>query len=202
LPLAVGIIFFVSRIYNADGDDGDSSTFVCDFDYAGIFYNTISEVVGVALTALVIDRYGRLHSQTWLYVAAGVFFFLIGIRVSNTWLGVVDVAARIFSMAATSVTMVVTPETFPTRLRATGHAVCSSFARIGGFAVPFVVNSTLSIFVVACVLSAGNLAAAGFSWCLPETKDANLDSVVADKYGGDTNKDVKRPLLSGVAAEE
>ena len=187
----------MARIYAKDSEDESSSAYVCDFDYANIFYNAISEVVGVALTALVIDRYGRLRSQTSLYGIAGVFFFLIGISGSGLWISSVSVAARIFSMAATSVTMVVTPELFPTRLRATGHAVCSCFSRIGGFAAPFIVNSKLSVYVIAFVLALGNSVAAGSSFCLPETKHTNLDAVAVQSLEADIKEDdARRPLLA------
>ena len=104
-----GIIFLVSRIYSKDGDDDADDGFTCDFEYSEIFYNASSEVIGVALTALMIDRVGRNGSQTSLYLFSGVFFILIGIPMSDIGLSVTGFLARIGSMAATSVTMVCKP---------------------------------------------------------------------------------------------
>lgn len=50
-----GIIMLTSRLYEHNNDDDDG--FKCDFAYADIFYSAVSEVVGVALTAAVVDRY-------------------------------------------------------------------------------------------------------------------------------------------------
>ena len=174
-----GIIFLVSRIYSKSSDDDgdDASEYTCDFEYSDIFYNAASEVIGVALTAVVIDRFGRNRSQTTLYVLSGVFVALLGVKMSDVGVSVVGMLARIGSMGATSVTMVVTPELFPTRMRATGHAVCSSFQRIGGFAAPFLVNSPASLVVVALLLGAGNWMAAVCSYTLPETKGSLLTNM-------------------------
>jgi MFS family permease len=49
-----GIILLTARLYQHSNEDDDG--FVCDFDYADIFYSAASEVAGVALTALVVDR--------------------------------------------------------------------------------------------------------------------------------------------------
>jgi hypothetical protein len=62
-------------------------------------------------------------------------------------------------------------------MRATGHAVCSSFQRIGGFAAPFLVNSPASLVVVALLLGAGNWMAAVCSYTLPETKGSLLTNM-------------------------
>jgi MFS family permease len=115
-------------------------------------------------------RYGRKHSQTSLYGLAAVGVLLTGLPLGKGVSRITAILARIASMAATSVTMVITPELFPTSMRASGHSVASSFARLGGFATPFLVNSPLSIFLVALVLAIGNAIAMLFAFALPETK--------------------------------
>lgn len=123
-------------------------------------------------------RYGRKHSQTSLYGLAAVGVLLTGLPLDKGVTRVMAIGARITSMAATSVTMVITPELFPTSMRASGHSVASSFARLGGFATPFLVNSTLSIFLVALVLAIGNAIAMLAAFGLPETKGSKN----RDKY--------------------
>ena len=123
-------------------------------------------------------RYGRKHSQTSLYGLAAVGVLLTGLPLDKGVTRIMAIGARITSMAATSVTMVITPELFPTSMRASGRSVASSFARLGGFATPFLVNSTLSIFLVALVLSIGNAIAMLAAFGLPETKGSNN----RDKY--------------------
>jgi hypothetical protein len=49
-----GVILFVSRIFTDNGDDDDEIT--CDFSYSDIFISATSEVAGVFIAGVVIDR--------------------------------------------------------------------------------------------------------------------------------------------------
>jgi hypothetical protein len=174
-----GIILLTSRVYQKsdnsdDQDDDGGDEFSCDFAYPEIFMSAASEAAGIALTAAVIDPLGRRWSQVILYGCAGLGVFLMGYRhawhMPSALFTSIALFARVTSMAATSVTMVITPELFSTRMRATGHAVGSSFQRVGGFLSPFIVNSDASVMTVAIVLAIGNFMAMGASCMLPETK--------------------------------
>ena len=60
-------------------------------------------------------------------------------------------------------------------MRATGHSVCSSLARLGAFISPYFVISNASLFMVGTTLAVVNFIAAGVALLLPETKGMKLD---------------------------
>lgn len=51
-----GIILFVSRVFSDENVDDDDDNTKCSFAYQEIFISAASEVLGVAFTAVVIDR--------------------------------------------------------------------------------------------------------------------------------------------------
>jgi MFS family permease len=50
-----GIILFVSRVFS-ESDDDDDDEVTCDFSYLDIFISAASEVIGVFVAGIVIDR--------------------------------------------------------------------------------------------------------------------------------------------------
>mmetsp|Transcript_26799 Transcript_26799/g.45206 ORF Transcript_26799/g.45206 Transcript_26799/m.45206 type:complete len:537 (-) Transcript_26799:373-1983(-) len=182
-----GIILFITRIFDhtndEDDDDGEDS---CDFEYQEIFVSAASELVGVLVAAFIIDRWGRVPTQTILYFLAGVGSLMMGILsavdLSDDVVSAFGVLARCSIMGASCATWVSTPELFPTHLRATGHAIASSVARLGAFSAPFVVdNHSFSKLSVGIVLAVFNLVATGAAAMLPETLGKDLDAVTTDK---------------------
>ena len=59
-----GIILFVGRMYTTSGS-GDDGSHSCSFDYSSIFINATSEVAGVTISALAIDR---MYAYTFFFV--------------------------------------------------------------------------------------------------------------------------------------
>ena len=136
--IAVSIVF--SNI-QGDSDDDDINGDHIDFDYGAIFITSFSETIGLTLAIMIVDRVGRVSTQTWMYLLGGtcllVLFFLDSNAVSGTVMEGSDQQkggvpqrldliafaffARMFIKAATSVTWLHTTELLPTRFRATGH---------------------------------------------------------------------------------
>mmetsp|Transcript_24551 Transcript_24551/g.36146 ORF Transcript_24551/g.36146 Transcript_24551/m.36146 type:complete len:495 (-) Transcript_24551:206-1690(-) len=171
-----GCILFVARVFEDSSASLDELK--CDFNYEAIFMSAVSELLGVIVTALVIDGWGRVGTQASLYAGAGVAILLMGMNLPSLTLSVVAVFARFTIMGANSATWVATPEMFPTKLRASGHAVANCMARIGAFFSPFLVESrSLTSVVVGCVLALVNFVAVVASFFLPETAGSNLDDV-------------------------
>jgi hypothetical protein len=74
-------------------------------------------------------------------------------------------------MGASCATWVATSELYPTEMRATGHSVSSSIAKLGSFLVPYFVVSSISFSTVGIVLGCVNLVASVVAFfTLPETK--------------------------------
>ena len=183
-----GVVLYVTRIFDHtnDGDDDESDDDSCDFEYAEIFYSALSEIIGVFVASFIIDRYGRVPTQTYFYFFAGVGSFLMGllaaVDASDEVIAIFGVVARCSVMGASCATWVSTPELFPTHLRATGHSISSSVSRLGAFSAPFVVdNHSISLFMVGVVLAIVNLVASGAAYILPETMGRDLDAVVKDR---------------------
>jgi len=160
-----GVILFVARLFTST----TTSTTECSFDYQSIFLNSIAEILGVAITVGFIDKFGRSRSQAILYLLAGVFALSMGLSLPFAFLSIVSGLGRMFAMGASSVTWVATSELYPTRVRATGHSICSALARLGAFISPYVVQGNMSVGSVGGVLLAVNVVAATASMMLPET---------------------------------
>lgn len=166
-----GIILFVSRIYSTTNDDSTS----CSFDYPSIFYNALSEIAGVTLSAMLVESIGRVNMQTIFYFFSGLTAILMGIAMPDSALVVVGIIGRIAIMVASNATWVSTPELYPTEYRTFGHAVCVAMSKFGAFSSPYVVVSQIPIFIVGIILCAVNMAASFASYQLPETAGLSLD---------------------------
>lgn len=68
----------------------------------------MSEIIGVILTALMIDGWGRVGTQAALYAGAGTAVFLLALPLPAVTLRVVAVFARLTIMGANSATWVAT----------------------------------------------------------------------------------------------
>lgn len=169
-----GVILFVSRLYAAESTNDDSGK-TCFFDYQAIFLNSLSEIFGVLVAALTVDNLGRTRTQAVLYVIGGIAVAFMGMDLNIVAITVISMAARLCAMGASCATWVATPELFPTEMRATGHSLCNSAARIGGFCAPYFVVSDASPLTVGLVLCAFNGLAALASMALPETSGLSLD---------------------------
>ena len=187
-----GVIFFISRLYNDDGEGADGAEFggdadyVCSFNYAPILANSIAEAVGVTLAILFIDRAGRVRVQWTRYLTGGAAVLAMGLHSvrpdgsggNNTMaLAVLGMVARAAAMSGISATWISTPEIYPTQLRASAHSYCNVVSRLSAFASPYIVFSGLSNASVGVVLCGANLLAALASCFLPESADKSMDEL-------------------------
>eukprot|EP01035_Chromulina_nebulosa_P016815 gene16815-22299_t len=125
----------------------------------------------------IVRKISILLAMIWMCFG----FSYYGFRIPYN--GVIAVAwiARMFAMGSSSTTWVATPELFPTEMRATGHSLCNSVARIAG--ILFIINSIAAIA----------------SYALPETSDQELDEVVrrtlVDNSNDSSSRSVSQLLL-------
>ena len=105
-------VLFVTRVYSnhdslaaaaggegkgADGVEGQ----VCRFDYAPIFYNSVTEVLAVLLTSLLVDRWGRVPCQVSSYLVGAAAVLGMGLPgLSATALLLTSSIARMAAMCA------------------------------------------------------------------------------------------------------
>lgn len=83
--------------------------------------------------------------------------------------------ARIFEMAASCVTWVMTPEILTTDVRSTGHSTSNAVARVGAFSCPFIVQD-MSLLQVGIVMLLVHAMAIMCVTSLPETMGKHLGS--------------------------
>jgi len=164
-----GIILFVARVYSND------SVGSCSFDYSAIMVSAASELIGTLVATMLIDSWGRKSTQTYTYLVAAISILMIVFNSSKGILLTAAFIARSTIMAASNATWVITPELYPTKIRATGHSICNSCARISAFFVPFLVDSSASNQQICLALGFVTILATIASSTLPETKNIKLD---------------------------
>jgi putative MFS transporter len=165
-----GIILFVARVYSNNSSIGS-----CSFDYSAITINAASELIGTLIATLVIDTWGRNRTQTYIYLVAAISILILSFSSSQYVLLACAFIARSTLMGASNATWVITPELYPTQIRATGHSVCNSMARITAFFVPFLIDSPATNQQICLVLAIVVMIATIASSTLPETKNKLLD---------------------------
>jgi hypothetical protein len=103
----------------------------------------------------------------------------MGLDIPSPLVTTFGIFARCSVMGASCATWVATPELLPTPLRATGHSIASSVARIGAFSAPFLVDSNLNNFTIGILLAVMCAIGSGASLILPETLGTpNLPSLL------------------------
>jgi hypothetical protein len=113
------------------------------FNFQALFLTSLAEVVGCTLAFLLIDR-GRKPLASWSYTICGCCtLVLVAGAAMPKWTGIlVLMLARGAIFMGTSATWVITPELYPTFIRAAGHSWCNALARVGAFCTPFWGNAT------------------------------------------------------------
>jgi hypothetical protein len=93
----------------------------------------------------------------------------MGLDIPSPLVTTFGILARCAVMGASCATWVATPELLPTALRATGHSISSSVARIGAFSAPFLVDSDLNNFTIGILLAIMSAVGSCAALLLPET---------------------------------
>ena len=74
-------------------------------------------------------------------------------------------------------TVVMTPELYPTSLRVGGHALANSASRVGSILAPFLAqNMTMSVASICVILAVVDVTAALLAFTLPETSGRTLET--------------------------
>jgi MFS family permease len=174
------VVLFVIKVFERHPGDDDHFEGVgeCDFDYGAIFLSAASELLGLLVASIVIDRWGRISTQMATFLCAAAGSFLLSLDVSEVQLLLISMLARMSIIGANSSVATGTPELFQTKYRATGHAVVNCAARLGSFLSPYLVEArTLSNTTVGVTIAVVNLVGMCAAFCLPETKGLALDTV-------------------------
>jgi MFS family permease len=198
-----GTVQIITLVFTGEPDsqslgEGSSSY---TFDYAAIFLSSTAELVGVTITMLLIDRTGRVATQSVLYVVGGLMVFgmcwLAGTSNNPTGsfagenrvpLIVLAFFARMCVMGGAQLTWIITAEILPTQIRTTGHAMASAVARVGGASMPWLASTDNSFQLMAIVMACIGVYTASMVCMLPETAGRSMGTARMMSSGSyDTN---------------
>ena len=128
------------------------------------------------------------------YLAGAIALVIMGSlpNGSPTTVLVLGYLIRMAAMGSSCATWVMTPELYPTRVRATAHSSLNCLARIGALLSPFLVVSSLNTLTVALILGLCNMVAVVAAWSLPETAGQALDKSI--ELSDVKNKPIANPL--------
>ena len=148
---------------------------VKSFEYTLII--TLAQLPGYAVAAVLIERWGRRATLVTFLAGSAVAAAGFGFASTVPTVLVAGIALSFFNLGAWGALYAVTPEVYPTALRATGAGSATAFGRIAAILAPLVVlpirsvTGNLGLFTVFAVAFGLAMVAAVF---LPEWRGREL----------------------------
>lgn len=139
---------------------------------------TVAQLPGYAVSAFLIERWGRRPTLT---------VFLVGSALAAAWYGTASTEAMIiaagctlsfFNLGAWGALYAIGPELYPTNVRGTGTGAAAGFGRIASILAPLAVPLLLGIggsIALFGVFAAAFAIAALAAWTLPERRGQPLE---------------------------
>ena len=157
----------------------------CAFDFGRLMTVGASELVGVALLQLIIDRPmgpkgllgGRRGSQASGYFLASLFGFLMAFELGPVGVVVMGVLSRALITTANSAMTIAAPELYATETRTVGINIAFALNLLGSAPASEWVASKFSPLATAALLSFANVVAGCCALALPETAGRKLTDV-------------------------
>ncbi|MEW1833709.1 MFS transporter [Microbacterium sp. NPDC079995] len=138
---------------------------------------TLAQVPGYAVAAWLIEVWGRRATLSVFLAGSAVAAILFGQATSVPAILATGMALSFFNLGAWGALYAVTPETYPTSLRATGAGWAAGVGRIASILAPPAVPALQAmggIPAVFIVLSAFFAVAAAATWGLAESRGRSL----------------------------
>jgi putative MFS transporter len=145
------------------------------------FLSTIAQVPGYFSAAWLVERWGRKPTLVTYLLGSAVSAFLFGNAGAGTDAFIYAALLSFFNLGAWAVVYTVTPELYPTAIRATGAGIAAAVGRTGGIIGPFLTpvlvpiigqTGTFAMFMVVLVLTA--IVVFGLA---EETKGRSLEEI-------------------------
>ncbi|KAL2943280.1 Organic cation/carnitine transporter 7 [Bienertia sinuspersici] len=157
---------------------------ITNFNFLFLF---LTELPGLIIAGLLIDRLGRKYSMALLFLSCAIFLFPLVNHRSNTVTTVLMFGARACIMGTFTIAFIFAPEIYPTSVRNTGFGTASSMARVGAMVSPIVAVALVqgchqkeAILIFAGVMLAAAVAVVLIPY---ETKGRELtDSIASNKH--------------------
>jgi len=140
---------------------------------------TLAQLPGYAAAAVLVELWGRRPTLSLFLAGSAGSAVAFGTADSTTTLVAGGMALSFFNLGAWGVLYAITPEIYPTRLRATGAGWAAGFGRIASVLAPLSVPPLLGLGdtpLVFALFASFFLLAATFTWGLPERRGEPLDA--------------------------
>ena len=153
----------------------DGFSLVKSFQYTLVI--TLAQLPGYAVSAVLVERWGRRPTLATFLVGSAVSAAAFGFADSVPLVLATGMALSFFNLGAWGALYAVTPEIYPTDLRATGAGSAAAFGRLASIAAPLLVpvlresGGTTGLFAVFALAFA---VAAGAALRLPEWRGRAL----------------------------
>jgi putative MFS transporter len=139
---------------------------------------TLAQLPGYAVAAVLIERWGRRATLASFLVGSAVGAGLFAVADGETAVLATGMVLSFFNLGAWGALYAVTPEVYPTVLRATGAGAAAGFGRLASIAAPLCVPPLLDVGGTGTVFGTfaaffvlGGLA----TWWLPERRGQALE---------------------------
>ena len=148
------------------------------------FLSTIAQVPGYFSAAWLVERVGRKPTLVVYLLGTAASAFMFGNSGTGTDAFIWAALLSFFNLGAWGVVYTITPELYPTSVRATGSGVAAAVGRIGGIIGPYLtpvlvtaiaVNGTFAVFMALLVVTAAVVAFLG-----EETRGRSLEEIAPE----------------------
>ncbi|WP_040337082.1 MFS transporter [Candidatus Blastococcus massiliensis] len=139
---------------------------------------TLAQLPGYAVAAYLIEKWGRRPTLATFLVGSAVGAGLFAAAGSDTTILLTGMVLSFFNLGAWGALYAVTPEVYPTVLRATGAGAAAGFGRLASIAAPLCVPPLVDAGgngLVFGTFAAFFTLAALATWGLPERRGQALD---------------------------
>jgi putative MFS transporter len=148
------------------------------------FLSTLAQVPGYFSAAWLVERIGRKPTLVAYLLGTATSAFMFGNAGTGTDAFIWAALLSFFNLGAWGVVYTITPELYPTSVRATGSGVAAAVGRVGGIIGPYLtpvlvtaiaVNGTFAVFMGLLVITAAAVAALG-----EETRGRSLEEIAPE----------------------
>jgi putative MFS transporter len=142
---------------------------------------TLAQLPGYAAAAYLIERWGRRPTLALFLIGSAVGAGLFSAADGDTAVLVTGMVLSFFNLGAWGALYAVTPEVYPTALRATGAGAAAGFGRIASILAPLCVPPLLELGgsgLVFGTFAAFFVIAAAAALGLPERRGRSLEETI------------------------
>ena len=142
---------------------------------------TLAQLPGYGVAAVLVEWWGRRPTLSLFLAGSAASAVAFGMADSTTAVVAGGMALSFFNLGAWGALYAVTPEVYPTPLRATGSGWAAGFGRIASILAPLSVPPLLKVggnSLVFLCFAAFFLVAAAFTWGLPERRGESLEAPI------------------------